>query len=215
MKYLFLFLIFTLYFSFSFSFLGKEEIVRLPPPQREGGMPILEAFNLRKSERDFDPTKKLNSQIISNALWCCYGHNREGAFKTIPSAKGWYPLIIYVFLEEAVYKYNPKENTLIKVLNGDYREYTGTQTSVVTSARANFVIIADFKKKSLIDPDEEHKRKVMYMETGHCAMGLSLFAAANNLKGVDRFMVEPGPLLDLLGLNQDKYIFNLAYSLGY
>ena len=115
MKYLCLFLIFTLYFSFSFSFLGKEEIVRLPPPQREGGMPILEAFNLRKSERDFDPNKKLNSQIISNALWSCYGVNREKNLKTIPSAKGWYPLIIYVFLEEAVYKYNPKEYTLIKV----------------------------------------------------------------------------------------------------
>jgi len=215
MKYLFLFLIFTLYFSLSFSFLGKEERVNLPKPQKEGGMPLYEALNLRSSQRDFDPTKKLNSQIISNALWSCYGQNRDGSLKTIPSAKGWFPLIIYVFMEEAVYKYNPKQNNLVKVLNGDYRKYTGTQTSVVTSARANFVIIADFKKPSLIDPDDEHKRKVMYMETGHCAMGLSLFAAANNMKGVDRFMVEPGPLLDLLGLNQDDYIFNLAFSLGY
>ena len=118
-------------------------------------------------------------------------------------------------MEDGVYKYNPKQHNLIKLLKGDYRTYTGTQTSVVTSARANFVIIADFKKKSLIDPDDEHKRKVMYMETGHCAMGLSLFAAANNMKGVDRFMVEPDPLLDLLGLNKDDYIFNLAFSLGY
>ncbi len=215
MKSIFLFLIFTLYFSFSFSFLGEGEKVYLPQPQKEGGMSLYEALSLRKSERDFDPNKKLNSQIISNALWSCYGVNREKGFKTIPSAKGWYPLIIYVFMEEAVYRYIPEQNVLVKILNGDYRTYTGTQTSVVTSARANFVIIANFKKPSLIDPDEEHKRKVMYMETGHCAFGLSLFAAANHMKGVDRFMVEQGPLLDLLGLNQDEYIFNLAFSLGY
>ena len=88
MKSLFLFLIFTLYFSLSFSFLGEEERVYLPPPQKEGGMPLYEALNLRKSERDFDPTKQLNSQIISNALWSCYGQNRDKGFKTIPSAKG-------------------------------------------------------------------------------------------------------------------------------
>ena len=35
------------------------------------------------------------------------------------------------------------------------------------------------------------------------------------MKGVDRAMVDDGPILELLGLNKEDYIFTLAFSLGY
>ena len=76
-------------------------------------------------------------------------------------------------------------------------------------------MIADFKKKSLMDPDKAHKWRSMYLDTGHCAMGLGLFAASNNMKGVDRAMVETEPLLEFLGLKQGDYVFTLAFSLGF
>ena len=191
------------------------EIVKLPDPIKEGGMPLYEALNQRKSSRDFDDSKKLNTEIISQALWCSYGINRPTKFKTVPSAKGWYPLLVYVFLEEGVFQYSAKDHHLLKILEGDYRAMTGTQTSVVTSARANFVFIADFKKKSAMDGDDAHKLRSIYLDTGHVAMALSLFAASNNMKGVDRAMVDADPLLDLLQLNKEDYIFTLAFSLGY
>ena len=46
-------------------------------------------------------------------------------------------------------------------------------------------------------------------------MALSLYAAANNMKGVVRAMVNTDPLLEFLRLNKEDYIFTIAYSLGY
>ena len=193
------------------------ENIKLPEPEKEGGMPLYEALNKRKSQRDFDPNKKIDANIISQALWSCYGLNRpeiSKQLKTTPSAKGWYPLLIYLFMENGVYNYTAKNHTVTKILEGDYRAMTGTQ-DYVANARVNFVMIADFKKKSAMDPDDAHKTRSMYMDTGHCTMGLYLFAASNNMKGVSRAMVDTDKLLELLGLKQGDYVFTLAFSLGY
>ena len=192
-----------------------DEIIQLPEPEKEGGMPLNEALSKRKSSRDFDPTIELTPQIISQALWSCYGPNRDKGYKTTPSANGWYPLIVYVFLEVGVYKYDPNDNTLTKIISGDYRSMTGTQTAVVTKARINFIFIADFKKKSSMDGDDEHKLRSIYLDTGHCSMALGLFAASNYMKGVPRAMVDADALLELLGLPKEDYIFTLSFSLGY
>jgi hypothetical protein len=194
--------------------LKDSDTIKLPAPEKEGGMPLYEALNKRKSSRDFNPLLQVNSKIISQALWSCYGINRDNGLRTTPSAKAWFPLDTYVFLKEGVFKYNPKPHTLTRILTGDYRKMTGTQ-SFVSKARVNFVFIADFKKKSPMDGDDAHKLRSIYLDTGHCAMALSLFASANNMKGVDRAMVEAQPILDLLKLKKDDYIFTLAFSLGY
>ena len=190
------------------------DVINLPEPQREGGLPLNEALNNRKAQRDFDETSRVTPEIISQALWSCYGI-REGKSRTVPSATGWYPLLAYVFLEEGVFKYNPEGHQLVKLFNGDHRSLTGTQTSVVTKARVNFVFIADFKKKSSMDGDDAHKLRSIYLDSGHVTMALSLCAAANNMKGVVRAMVDTEPLLEFLKLNKEDYIFTIAYSLGY
>ena len=63
--------------------------------------------------------------------------------------------------------------------------------------------------------DDDHKKRSMYLDTGHATMALSLFAASNNMQGVVRAMVDTGKLLDLLGLKEGDYYFTLSYSLGY
>ena len=195
--------------------LSLDEIINLPEPEKEGGMPLNEALSKRKSSRDFNESKEITPEILSQALWSCYGTNRPKGFKTTPSATGWYPLIVYVFLEEGVYQYDPSNHSLIKLLSGDYRTMAGKQTAIVTKASVNFVFIADFKKKSSMDGDDEHKLRSIYLDTGHCSMALGLFAASNNMKGIPRAMVDVDPLLKLLRLDKEDYIFTLAFSLGY
>ena len=46
-----------------------------------------------------------------------------------------------------------------------------------------------------MDGEDEHKKRSIYMETGHCTMALSLFAASSGMKGVDRAMVDGNAVL--------------------
>ena len=215
MKRLFIVCLYLIFIKYINSGLNIGDVLQLPEPEKEGGMPLYEALNKRQSLRNFDPSIKLTPQILSQALWSCYGENRPNGFKTTPSAKAWYPLMIYIFLEEGVFKYESSNHVLIKILNGDHRHMTGTQTDIVTKARANIVLIGDLKKQSRIEDDINQRLLAIHLDTGHCTMGLSLFAASNNMKGVIRGMVNSDSLLELLGLTKGDYIFSLAYSLGY
>ena len=211
MKQLYTIILLCLYIKFIATY-EVGDTIQLPDPEKDGGMPLNEALNNRKSSRDFDGSKKIDNYILSQALWSCYGVNRPNGYRTTPSAVAWFPLIIYVFSEEGVFKYNPLDNTLTVVLIGDYRAKTGTQP-FVDKAAVNFVVIADYNKKTSMD--NESKKKYIYLDTGHCTMGFSLFASANNMKGVVRAMVDVDPLLELLGLAKEDYVFTLSYSLGY
>lgn len=214
MKTIYIALFIILYFQFCLSTEVGEK-VQLPEPETSGGMTLNEALNNRKTSRDFDGTKKIDLQTLSQALWSCYGVNRPNGYRTTPSAKSWFPLIVYVFLDDGVYRYEPKENMLTKVLDGDQRSYAGSQQAIVTNASVNFVIFGDFNKKSSMDGDDEHKIRSIYLDTGHCTMGLSLFASSQNMKGVVRGLVDADKVLELLGLNKKDYLFSLAFSLGY
>ena len=187
--------------------------MKLPQPKREGGMAFNEVVSNRKSTRTFDNSVKVPHEILSQALWTCNGV-RGGIFRTVPSAKNWHPLLIYVFVEDGVYKYDPIEHVLIKLIDGDHRSKTGTQTKIVTSARINFVFIGDLKKKTII-PTDEKKKKACLLDVGHITMALSLFAAANKMNGVVRGEIDAESLLKFLGLNSEEYFFTLAFSLGY
>ena len=68
--------------------------IKLEKPKLTGGMPLFEAFAKRKTERNFDTTKFLSLSELSQLLWCCYGSNREGGFKVVPSAFHINPLTV-------------------------------------------------------------------------------------------------------------------------
>ena len=212
MKKFFIIIITTLILKYCY-FLTSDDIIELPEPDKKGGMPLNEALSKRKSSRDFNESKEITLKILSQALWSCYGTNRPNGYKTTPSAVAWFPLIVYVFVEDGVYQYDPSNHTLKKLLSGDYRAMTGTQKAVVSKAAVNFVFIADFNKPCSLD--DESKNRYIYLDTGHCSMALGLFAASNNMKGVPRAMVDVDPLLKLLRLDKEDYIFTLAFSLGY
>jgi hypothetical protein len=58
----------------------------LPPPTRDGGMPLMEALEKRQSLREFAPTA-LGEQRLSDLLWAAAGISRaELGGRTAPSA---------------------------------------------------------------------------------------------------------------------------------
>ena len=188
------------------------ETIQLPQPDREGGMPFYKALNLRKSSRNFDETKDISIQTLSQALWSCYGFG-ESTSRTVPSAKAWYPFLVYVFLKDGVYQYNPETHELTKLIDGDHRSKTGTQTSLVTKAAVNLVFIGDLRKETIIQ--ENIRRLGCQLDIGHISQVLYLFASANDMKGVVRGNFNEATIINLLGLDQKNYYIPLCFSLGY
>ena len=211
-KYFLPLTIFILFNICNNSDIGK--VIKLPEPKRQGGMSLFDALNIRQSSRDFNDSIKVNPEIISQALWSCYGI-RQGNLRTVPSSKGWYPFTVYVFLEEGVFTYNPEGHELTKVFDGDHREVTGTQTEIVSKARINFVFVADLNKPSIL-PESKTARKTSAMaDIGHITMTLYLFASAYNMKGLARGSFDEAKILTFLGLNKEDYYIPLTFSLGY
>ena len=118
-------------------------------------------------------------------------------------------------LESGVYQYNPEKHTLTKLFDGDHRDITGTQTTVVTKAAANFVFVADLNMKGRIMEDKKYRREAAKLDIGNITMALSLFASANNMKGVIRGNFVETKILQFLNLNTQDYYLPLAFSLGY
>jgi hypothetical protein len=70
---------------------------QLPPPRREGGMPLLTALNKRRSTRSFQ-NKALPTQTLSSLLWAACGVNcPDGSMRTAPSSYNWQDIDLNAF----------------------------------------------------------------------------------------------------------------------
>ena len=71
-------IIFAIILLFHYSICIEDaDIIQLPEPEKEGGMPLYEALSKRQSLRNFTPDKKIDIKVLSQALWSCYGVNRS------------------------------------------------------------------------------------------------------------------------------------------
>jgi hypothetical protein len=87
---------------------GELQNVLLPPPQTEGGKPLMQALKERHSTREFSP-EALSSQVLSNLLWAAAGVNRPASGqRTVPSARDWREIDVYVATGEGMYRYDAR-----------------------------------------------------------------------------------------------------------
>ena len=63
--------------------------------------------------------------------------------------------------------------------------------------------------------DKKIRREIAKVDIGNLTMALSLFAAANNMKGVIRGNFVQKDIFEFLNLNSNDYYMPLAFSLGY
>ena len=74
--------------------LAQAADIKLPEPQKTGGMPLMEALNARQTQRTFS-AKPLNEQQLANLLWAAFGINRDNGKRTAPSARNTQEISIY------------------------------------------------------------------------------------------------------------------------
>ena len=202
----------TLYFSISAliaSTLFAQDI-NLPPPQKSGGMPLMDALAKRSTTRDFG-FRDLSVQQLSSLLWSCFGINRPDGKRTAPSAKNCQETDIYLILKTGTYVYEARSNQLNLVVKGDLRSFAGTQ-AFATNAPVTLVFVADLVKMGTMS--NEDKKRFANIDVGYISQNAYLFSASEGLVTGARASVDQKVLGKKLNLRPDQMII-LAQSVGY
>jgi len=174
--------------------------ISLPPPQTEGGRPLMQVLKDRKTTREF-ASDKLPQQLISNLLWAAFGVNRPDGRRTAPSAMNWQEIDIYVATGEGLFRYDAKGNRLEPVLAQDIRQATGTQSFVAT-APLDLVYVADLSKTGSGAEAELYTAA----DAGFISQNVYLFCASENLATVVRGSIDRPALAKAMKLRPDQKI---------
>lgn len=204
-------LLFMAFFVLTVSACAQDKIIKLPPPQKETGKPLMQALSLRQSTRTFSP-QALSMQEMSNLLWAAFGINRtESGKRTAPSAMNWQEIDIYAVTAEGVFLYYAKDHSLLKVSGEDLRALTGKQ-DYVKDAPLNLVYVADMSKIG----DTKGDDRLIYTsaDCGFIAQNVYLYCASEDLAVVIRGMVDRDALSKELNLKPEQKII-LSQTVGY
>jgi SagB-type dehydrogenase family enzyme len=182
----------------------------LPAPQKQGGMPLMEALSKRRSEREF-ATAELPLELLSNLLWAADGINRTEGGRTAPSALDAQEIDIYVALPSGAYLYDAKAHVLRLVAASDLRRITGYQ-DFVDEAPLDLVFVADYERMKLVPA--RLRESYASCAAGAIAQNVYLFAAANGLATVIRAWINRDAIADALGLTHDQQAL-LSQTVGY
>lgn len=187
--------------------------ITLARPAAKGGLTVVEALRKRRSSREFAP-EALSAEEVSGVLWAAGGINRpENDHLTAPSAMGLYPIRIHAIFAEGAYRYDARENKLVRVAEGDVRKLAGTQPFVCT-APLNLVYVADLSVYEGRAIPAEHVRYLCGQDAAGYAENVNLYAAGHDLQAITRGSVPEAELLAALGLDPARYFVALAQSVG-
>lgn len=186
------------------------ETVTLPPPQKTGGMPLMEAFQLRKSQRSFS-SEELTTQQISNLLWAAYGINRPDGFRTVPAAKNWFEYDIYILKSDGWFLYEVRKHTLLKMGNEDLRIYGGTQ-DFVKAAPVILVYVADFGR--MTGATDELRKFFSAVDLGYISQNVYLWSASEGLATIILGQVDKPKVHEVLRLKPAQQVI-LSQPVGY
>ena len=189
------------------------ECIALAAPAAKAGATINEALAARRSWREFG-SEKLSLEELSGVVWAAAGINRPGTDRlTAPSALALYPVRVYAFFAEGVYRYDARAHKLVRVLEGDHRAAAGRQPFVAT-APLNLVYIADLQTYEGKGIPKENVLMLCAMDAAGYAENVNLYTAGHALRSITRGSAAADELLSLLRLDPARYRFILAQSVG-
>jgi nitroreductase len=184
--------------------------VSLPPPQTDGGKPLMQALKERKTEREFK-TDPLPAQVLSDLLWAAFGINRPAIdHRTAPSAMNSQEIDIYVALREGLYLYEAKPHRLTPVAGGDLRAKTGGQP-FATNAPVTLIFVADLSR--MVKARAADRERYAGIDTGYISQNVYLYCASAGL-GTVVHDLDRAPLTPAMKLRDEQKII-LAQAVGY
>src|SRR5208283_599919 len=185
------------------------QTLKLPAPQKTGGMPLMETLAKRATVRSFDTTD-ISMQQLSNLLWASFGVNRPDGRRTAPSANNKQEIDIYVLLKNGAYLYDAQNNKLVLVSAEDLRGQAAEQR--FADAPVQLIFVADLTK--IGDSSEEGKLRMANIDCGYISQNTYLYCTSEGLVTGARATVNRDSLISKLKLSPDQRIL-LAHSVGH
>jgi SagB-type dehydrogenase family enzyme len=189
---------------------NAKSAIKLPAPDRRGGLPLMEAIAKRRSSREFAKTP-LPLPVLSSLLWAAFGRNRRDGGRTAPSAINAQEIDVYVALPAGAYLYDAESHSLQLIAASDLRRVTGYQ-DFVDEAPLDLVFVADHSRMKLIPVSQ--RESYASVAAGAIAQNVYLFAASAGLATVIRAWIDRSAIADALGLNHDQAVL-LSQTVGY
>jgi SagB-type dehydrogenase family enzyme len=194
-------------------FSGKQEVsgrqgtradVALPPFEKTKDFALEKALVERRSTKSYDPDRKLSLEEISRLLWAASGVNRPGGGRTVPSARGRYPVDVLAALPDGVYLYEPKRHTFKRLITEDIRPVIPLQDGFRKAAMIVLYVINKEKASNVAYADLEIgcMGQNLYLEASALGLGSCIFAGIS----YDR-------VTKALGL-KDNQALRMAQSVG-
>jgi SagB-type dehydrogenase family enzyme len=199
-----------------------EKAIALPKPSLKGEVSVEEAISKRRSTRVFSSRSITKSQL-SQLLWAGQGITR-GYYRAVPSAGATYPLEVFLVVGEGgiesldggVYRYVPREHSIIGHLPGDLRKALCSAClaqDFIGRAPLCFVVCALYARTAATYGDRGVR--YVHMEMGHVGQNLALQGEALGLCSV---MVgafrddDVSRVLDLPAELKPLYVIPVGYS---
>jgi len=159
----------------------------LPPPT-QASMNFEETLWRRSSIRNFT-TEPVSIEDLSTILWSAYGVRDDGQ-RTVKPINGTHATTIYVLLEDAVYRYQPENHSLVVFKPGDFRFVSQYESPVVLGLAWN----------ASINPDPNSSA----LEIGAVGQNIQLITNALDLGSVITGDFPPTYTLTRIGLPADE-----------
>ncbi len=178
-----------------------SKTLELPPPQKDGGMPLLTALRLRHSTRDYSD-RPVPLQALSDLLWAAFGINRPSGDRTAPYWRHVMVMDIYVAMPDGVWLYHPETHTLELHMPGDLRAETGLQEFAGTAA-LDLIYVAHGERMDVPLPERHLYAAV---DAGFIGQNVYLFCASEGLGTVFRGAVDCPKLGKLMNLPDQQFV---------
>ena len=190
----------------------ERQLIALPPPQMEGGTPIMQALKARRSSREFSP-EPLPAQILSNLLWAALALTvRSPAAVPLPphttgrrSISMWLP---------------PQGSPCLTPTPMPCRRYchrisglSPAHRAIVPQAPVQLIYVADFARMGHAT-SEADKHFYAPADTGFISQNVYLYCASAGLATVVRESIDKLTLAAAMQLRPEQQII-LAQSVGY
>jgi len=191
--------------------------IKLPEPNRKGGLTIQETFNNRKGYRGGISSNKLTEQQLANLLWSANGVNRADGKRTAPSAKDVRDISVYAITENAAYLYDADQHELVFLTKGDYRKTAGGGQNFVEIVPVVLIIVSDY---SLFDDTISSNVYGDIMpvwpavDAGLVSQNINMFCAGNGLATITRISMDKDSLRHVLKLKDSQHML-VNNAVGY